>query len=205
MQNEESDKMIGQSNYLENTIVKTPYEPEFDVAKALAEIELPEAVVPKALAEVFRRDIAALWERLSAERERWEFCDPIELHKFENEEFTLVNVPSVIRNYRRKGIELHYPELAIFVLWLTKTCKAGAWKELYAVLAYSTAQYYEYRAQGSALKDKGAWKSFNAEYLARIEKEFPKAVLDEVDILKAEDMLALLRLYAKWVSYFGLE
>lgn len=37
--------MIGQSNYLENTIVKTPYEPEFDVTKVLGEIELPEAVV----------------------------------------------------------------------------------------------------------------------------------------------------------------
>jgi hypothetical protein len=30
--------MIGQSNYLENTIVKTPYEAEFDVIKVMNEI-----------------------------------------------------------------------------------------------------------------------------------------------------------------------
>lgn len=57
-----------------------------------------------------------------------EFCDPIELYKMENEEFTLVNVPSVARNYKKKGIEATYPELTIFVLWLTKTCKPLAWK-----------------------------------------------------------------------------
>ena len=54
----------------------------------------------------------------------------------ENEEFSLVNIPSVIRNYKKKEIGLAYPEHDIFVLWLTKTCKAAAWKELYTVVAY---------------------------------------------------------------------
>lgn len=85
-----------------------------------------------------------------------------------------MNVPSVIRNYKKKGISLEYPELAIFVLWLTKTCKAAAWKEFYTVLVYTTAQYYEFREKSGLLKDKTAWKNFNAEYLVKIEKDCPK-------------------------------
>lgn len=74
--------MIGQSNYLENTIVKTPYEPDFDVTKVLVEIELPEIIVSPELHKIFQQDISVLWEKLSAEKEKWEFCDPIELYKY---------------------------------------------------------------------------------------------------------------------------
>ena len=53
--------MIGQSNYLENTIVKTPYEPDFEVTKVLAEIELPETLVSADLSKIFQQDISVLW------------------------------------------------------------------------------------------------------------------------------------------------
>lgn len=64
--------MIGQSNYLENTIVKTPYEPDFDVTKVLLEIELPQTLVPPELHKTFQQEITVLWEKLSAEKEKWQ-------------------------------------------------------------------------------------------------------------------------------------
>lgn len=34
-QSDESDRMMGQANYLENNVVRTPFEAEFDVRKEL--------------------------------------------------------------------------------------------------------------------------------------------------------------------------
>lgn len=91
------------------------------------------------------------------------------------------------------------------MLWLTKTCKDAAWKEFYIILAYTTSEYFDWRNKGAINKDKLVWKNFNSEYLVKLEKDFPKKLLEELSILKTEDVVGFLRMYSKWVSYFGLE
>lgn len=50
------------------------------------------------------------------------------MEKDEEEEFSLISIPNVLNNYRKKGLDLKYPQFSVFLLWLGKICKAVSWK-----------------------------------------------------------------------------
>lgn len=63
--------MMGQANYLENNIVRTPFEIELDVKKEVETIEPTGKPVFDVVLKTVKDEVIALNEKLSMETEKW--------------------------------------------------------------------------------------------------------------------------------------
>lgn len=63
--------MMGQANYLENNIVRTPFEIELDVKKEVESIDLLDKPAFDKLLESLKEEVILLNERLVLETDRW--------------------------------------------------------------------------------------------------------------------------------------
>jgi len=105
---EESDRMMGQANYLENNVVRTPFEQEFDVKTEIPSLTFSNTELNDMFAR-FQKDTLVLNEKLLEERDTWELRDPMEIERYDEDEFSLINISNVVNNYPRKGLKLAYP------------------------------------------------------------------------------------------------
>lgn len=62
---------MGQANYLENNIVRTPFEIELDVKKEVETIEPTGKPVFDVVLKTVKDEVIALNEKLSMETEKW--------------------------------------------------------------------------------------------------------------------------------------
>jgi hypothetical protein len=67
---EESDRMMGQANYLENNVVRTPFEQEFDVKTEIPSLTFSNTELNDMFAR-FQKDTLVLNEKLLEERDTW--------------------------------------------------------------------------------------------------------------------------------------
>lgn len=121
-----------------------------------------------------------------------ELRDPMEIERYDEDEFSLINVSNVVNNYPRKGLKLQYPEFSIFLLWLAKICKPLAWKEFYILIGYTLWEYKEFLAkQPGRERCVETWKTFvglrEKSEGVPYKYEIPKEIESRLTILDDDD------------------
>lgn len=62
------------------------------------------------------------------------FSDPFDEALDFDEEFSLENIPKLAKNYNKKNLNLQFPEISIFILWISKVAKSKILKDIYKIL-----------------------------------------------------------------------
>ena len=71
-----------------------------------------------------------------------------------------MDIRKLIQNYPRRKIELKYPNFSIFMLWISRICKASAWKEFFISIATYLAVYEKYKKENEGQQWQEFWTKF---------------------------------------------
>jgi len=55
-----------------------------------------------------------------------------------------MDIPKLVKNIKKRGIMVNYPEFTIFVLWMSRICKAESWKVIYRFIAWSVNAFLKH-------------------------------------------------------------
>lgn len=90
--------------------------------------------------------------------------DPLDNSIDEGDEFSVMNISRLLQNYRKRGIELKYRELTVFILWIGRILKADAFRVFYECLVSHTFSYYDFLQQEyespEECRDLHSWRVF---------------------------------------------